>query len=186
MFDVSKIPSAWVDYLTQIQQEYPQAVLGGGCLRDLYHDKEVKDVDIFIPNSTECSQDFLDAYSDAITAKLSDYNGFANQDVSCVLTMNNNIKSELIFITTPTAIERFDFGICQIQFDGKSLLYSDHFMNDVTNKTFTLVRCDNSKQYDRSMTRYERLLQKYPNYKFVNRSSYRPRSFWSDKLDITL
>jgi hypothetical protein len=43
-----KIPADWQAVLQKIQTVYPSAIIAGGALRDLYHGKPVKDVDIFI------------------------------------------------------------------------------------------------------------------------------------------
>ena len=43
------IPKEWLDVLTEIQAIFPGAVIAGGALRDLYNERPIKDVDIFIP-----------------------------------------------------------------------------------------------------------------------------------------
>lgn len=45
------IPANWQDVLCKIRAVYPNAIIGGGALRDLHHGKPAKDIDIFIPVS---------------------------------------------------------------------------------------------------------------------------------------
>ena len=42
------IPKSWRSVLSEIQKHCPSAVIAGGALRDLYHEVQVKDLDIFI------------------------------------------------------------------------------------------------------------------------------------------
>lgn len=47
------IPDEWVDMLSATQKLFPQAIIAGGCLRDLDYGKSPKDVDIFIKSSID-------------------------------------------------------------------------------------------------------------------------------------
>ena len=42
------IPEDWTKTLKMIQREYPEAVIAGGSLRDLFLGKEIKDIDVFV------------------------------------------------------------------------------------------------------------------------------------------
>ncbi len=43
------IPEDWKNSLALIQQVFPNSLIGGGALRDLWHNKSPKDIDIFVP-----------------------------------------------------------------------------------------------------------------------------------------
>src|SRR3546814_2316422 len=71
--------------------------------------------------------------------------------------------------TTPKGLlERLDFGICQIGFDGTDVIRTPAYVRDRDNQTFTLIRCDNADQKERSRQRFERLSVKYPGWSFVD------------------
>jgi hypothetical protein len=53
-----EVPAEWLEVLRVIQSVFPQAVLAGGCLRDLVLGGEVKDLDVFVPYSN--SSDKMD------------------------------------------------------------------------------------------------------------------------------
>ena len=42
-------------------------------------------------------------------------------------------------------------------FDGEETIRTDEFDRDVEGKTFTLLRADNAKQFDYSMSRYDKI-----------------------------
>ncbi len=56
-------------------------------------------------------------------------------------------------------LEQFDIGICQIAYNGNSVFMLKTFMDDVDNKTLTLVRPNHS-----SKAHIERVAKKYPDF----------------------
>ena len=58
-------------------------------------------------------------------------------------------------------IEDFDFGICQIAFDGQEIITSQAFLWDVKHSVFTLRH---GLSYEKSKERYERISQRYPGW----------------------
>lgn len=66
-----------------------------------------------------------------------------------------------------STIERHDFGICQIGYDGKRFFTTHHYDHDKMNKTFTLVRCRDGRDYARSLKRWARLSQKFGGWTLV-------------------
>ena len=54
-------------------------------------------------------------------------------------------------------ISRFDFGICMAAFDGDNIIRTDEFERDAEGQTFTLLRADNEKQFDYSMSRFDKI-----------------------------
>lgn len=180
-----KIPKSWTDYLLKIQETFPAAYIGGGCLRDLWLNKPIKDIDIFILNTNDDDiVEFIKNNNEnnlIFTRDMKSYNGLSNSEVKRVITYPNqidNLNVEFIMLDTDLfpIYKRFDFGICQIIYDGKEILFSGDFLNDIKNKTFTLVRCDNESQFERSIRRWDKFKIQFPEYnlnteRFVNYAS---------------
>ena len=62
-------------------------------------------------------------------------------------------------------ISKFDFGLCQIAYDGEQITYTNAFIKDFMNRTMTLTHAN---KYDRSIERYkEWTKKKYKGWKFV-------------------
>ena len=160
------VPSSWKNYLLELQKSFPTAVIGGGCLRDLWFDKPVKDIDIFICNTTNERQ--LDYIEGKILVKQTyNYGNLSNIEVTRVVdegTRIDGIPVELIFINNPDVMGRFDFSICQIMYDGDLVEYTSEFLQSTITNNIKLLRCDNKKQFDRSMKRFDRLKEKYPEF----------------------
>lgn len=170
------IPDMWKAVLKEVQQVFPDAVIGGGCLRDLYFNKEPKDIDIFISNSTndQISKYLCECDEITVARDMPSYNGLSNSDVTRVITCTwKNLKAddlpvELIAVSVDkdAILNRFDYGICQITYDGDKIHYTSRFIIDSRCKCFTLVRCDNQDQFNRSFKRWERLSERYPEFIF--------------------
>lgn len=170
------IPNQWRNKLSEIQETFPNAAIAGGCLRDLYHGVEIKDIDVFIPNADnpkihslleEYKKDHSHTITRSIRAKTDYKEWVASTEVETVFTMKiGSLSIDVIGVTSnpDQIIERFDFGICQIQYDGYDVRYSPEFKMDCWNKTFTLIRCDKEDDWVRSMKRFEKFKQKYPKH----------------------
>ena len=175
---LSEIPAAWRLAIEHVRQTFPDAVIAGGCLRDWLHYKDslIKDIDIFIPGAED--NDIVDYVSNNHSkdnpACYVNYGNMSNDDVSIVCkiekTCGDGISCDYIGVKVDSGaiLDRFDFGICQIAYDGKSLTCTNEFLTDVTLNTFTLLRCDNADQFRRSRERFDRLHLKYPNHTFRN------------------
>src|ERR1035437_7664894 len=120
MITVQEIPQDWKDVLARVQGAFPGAIIAGGALRDLYHGKPVKDVDIFIPIENFGIQG-LDFLKDLNLSLSPVGNGRANPDrkiFGIYQTMLNGVQYELIFASLNACdIHTFDINICQIQFN---------------------------------------------------------------------
>jgi hypothetical protein len=156
MRSIEDIPHEWKVKLSSLQETFPKAVIAGGCLRDwwTYRTRDVKDIDFFIPSTTDSELQTYLTNQDVIYSKSDKYGNFGNTDVTSVCKTD---KYEYVALRNDRILERFDFGICQIMFDGEALTYTDQFVKDIEARTFTLLRADNKTQYDRSVRRFERL-----------------------------
>lgn len=156
-----------------IRETFPNAVIAGGALRDLKMGKPIKDIDIFLSDTTE---EQIDAFLVAQNAnqiyairEMRCYGAFSNKEVHRVLTYPKLVgEYDVEFIALDTQFEnvlnRFDFGLCQIMYDGTNVITTSEFVTDVSSKKLTLLRCDNPDQYNRSMKRATRMLEKYPDH----------------------
>lgn len=171
-----QIPESWKQCLAEVQKTFPNAVIGGGCLRDVYFGVEPKDIDIFIPMTTqkEVSDFLVESNEITVHRDMPSYNGFSNSDVTRVVTVTwKNLKADdlpveliAVEVTKDAILNRFDFGICQLTYDGVEVKYTSRFIIDARTKCFSLVRCDNQDQFNRSLKRWERLHERYPDFIF--------------------
>lgn len=173
------VPQPWQDVLADIQQVCPSAVIAGGCLRDIYLDKKVKDIDIFIqagditeaeglfekldgkPPKTRdfgLSMDEAGAYPDSMTEVIlvEDYPG-KNPTGSPVQLIFTNWRTSCI-------IDRFDTGFCQIMFDGKEVRASEWFHHDCGLKVINIRRCESKTHLGSSIKRFARFQKKFPDW----------------------
>lgn len=185
-----ELPNEFRSALAMVQGFHPRAFIGGGALRDLMLDRPVKDIDIFVQaTGHQDLHDYLLAKGYRRTAFASSQ--YLGGDLECVRASEYalgfgipiNVVELLSFVSLPGALDRHDFGLCQIGFDGNTLMKSAAFERDVANKTLTLIRCESSIQFNRSMRRAERLRQKYPEHQLVVPDEFMAFSCPSDPLD---
>jgi hypothetical protein len=150
--------------------------LAGGAVRDTMHGVEVKDLDVFLSYTKEAFDTIVFAFQNChryqmITAETADY--MTMSEVQAVLGYDlPNIQVNIIFLkegvpcTLHDVITRCDFGLCQIgcDVDGK-VLYTEAFLTDAVNKTFTNTRFGDEP---RALNRFDRLVKKYPGYRLIN------------------
>lgn len=172
-----RIPDHWKNTLRAIQLKgSPEAAIVGGALRDLTHGVPVKDVDIFVTYRAEV-EDTMDehfgafGWSVTVAPQSSSYIG-SMTDVRAVFEAEDGGHTYNIIcldkeMTMSEMIARIDFGICRIGYNGSYAETPAEFIRDVQNRTFTLLRSDDQKQYDRSMERFERLQAKYKDHTLV-------------------
>lgn len=158
-----------------------EAVIVGGMLRDHDNGASVKDIDIFCFasdgewNFDDCSKALLNIPGLEISSGLQ--MGYISRDevTFCFTCTVPGISHEVQVILcefpdAETLRNRVDFGICQISYDGVEVFRTQQYLDDQRDKVFRLVRCDNSEDRKRSMTRFNRFQLKYPEWTFVDSS----------------
>lgn len=171
----AKIPAIWMEVLASIQQDYPQAVIAGGALRDLHNGRPIKDVDIFIPrNASKKWEWFLEKsafgrlYS--IENKFNVYDEDDQEEANkhdrmiygVGRSMIGGIRFEFIMVElSETKIEMFDLNICQIGFDGAKVTATPAYFDGIKDKT---IRIMNVNREDRQTKRIARLKEKYNDF----------------------
>lgn len=158
------------NFLKAIQKFDERAVVAGGYLRDIMLGVQPKDVDIWIYNRLP-KELVLDLPPDSykVLRRIPIQNSFAMKRIVSVEW--KGITFDIIQLRDPTvrAIDRFDFGLNQVWYDGTSLHTTKAFDNDQKAETITYL--NNSENYTRLdriiKDRIPRMLTKYPTYKVV-------------------
>ena len=168
------IPREWRECLFEIQKDFPNAVIAGGCLRDCYFKREIKDVDIFIPEVDNAALEkfLVNKYNVSITRNIQakKYDNVKNPEVDQVITVANAAgKYPVDFIAVDVnkerVLARFDYDICQLSYDLNNFIMTDEFKNCTKTKTIHLIRCDDADQWKRSTgARLDKLRGKYPEF----------------------
>lgn len=169
MDTISDIPKPWRSALASIQTLYPSAVIAGGCLRDREAGVKVKDIDIFVP----CDDTSIQHGRNVEHALKKD--GWRDVKVIHDKTYNNSrisMSIETVFpgcpainvVVAPYTLAEFDFGCCQIEFDGKRILRTRDYHIDVRHKVFRLIPKCTDSEFVRSLNRWARLKEKFPEW----------------------
>lgn len=182
---VADIPKPWRDIFQLIREAFPGARMAGGCLRDRDNGRPVKDIDVFIPEATAKFAD-LEAVRDCLTALggsseiMNDKvypKGVDNHVVGVVDVkfVSCSVPFQLIVGDWGQSAEDlyrcFDFGICQISYDGRTIHRSHDYEHDVRRKEFRVVTPRSQNAMNQTVERYARLKAKYKDWTFESSSS---------------
>lgn len=149
------IPKAWQDVRDQIENETGcPVVIAGGCLRDLVLGLEPKDIDLFIVGLPAARAEAM------YGATLQNY-GQVTTARHLPLEING-LACDLVFLADPSEmaediIAGFDYGLCQIAYDGTVLCATKAFWTDVNHKTLTRVGGWVGPHHDRLAAKFEPL-----------------------------
>jgi hypothetical protein len=171
------IPENWKTLLAAVREVLPDAVIGGGCLRDLDNGREVKDIDIFTSGAnmrrlTNNRDELIEAGFDCDEIdpdKLYPI-GDGNDVVGHFDILGGvGLPVQIIVVNWPIAriVERFDFGICWLAFDGETLTRPVEYDEDKRDKVFRLRRQRTNEEMVASVHRYARLSRKYEGWRFA-------------------
>lgn len=155
-------------------RDFPGACIAGGFVRDVICGKPVKDIDIFIPNEPVQTERFETAVLFYNFKKLNGVEYMSQNEVQRVWDIDpmNSHPTQVIELapglTLAERVQVHDFGFCQCWFDENGLHVTEAFIRDYQNKTYTLMYCEDMKQYIRSRKRAERLGNKYNDWTFVD------------------
>jgi hypothetical protein len=172
----------------ELVKDIPGAAIAGGFIRDSIVGVQFKDIDIFIPYTEDKVIEAVMAKIDAEEMQSASY--MSQQEVTRIwskyltsedtdeydtpeddLLISKQHEVQIIMLakgmTLADRIPLYDFGFCQCWFDGKTLSYTDAFVDDLTRKEYTLVHCEDKKQFDRSMRRAEKFKKRFFDWKLV-------------------
>lgn len=173
------IPQQIKDVLSKLHAGgFPSAIVAGGAIRDYIFGKPIKDIDVFV--SYADTYDYLFPIShfahhlerNVFKEDWSSYVDIPDVDsVYSVLPFTGELPVQIIVmkpgLSPVERVDQLDFGFCQAYYDGESVKHTWGFHEDANRKTITLIRCENQQEFDRSIIRYERLKQKYPEFTLV-------------------
>lgn len=174
---------------------FESAIIAGGYVRDHYFNQTPRDVDIFIQNpnysnekvgklgdhlqnmiwtAMKCSYDATgrNPAPDKITKRYEKYkpNKDGSNRITHVYDVTKNWIPFQVILTKIPPVEYvnkyFDFGICRCYCDGVKMRYTPAFMEDMHNRTLTLMSEDmTEKEVTYALNNHlPRLLWRFPNY----------------------
>lgn len=157
--DIRDIPFGWRELLAAVQAVCPTAVLAGGCLRDRDNGRPVKDLDIFIFADSDreafghinalTESEFEVSYDETYEGGGA-YPDDQNLEVIQIAALHagpamenlGGLPVQLIFTRWDTSriVERFDYGICRLSFDGENIVRPLEYDEDREAQVFRLRR----------------------------------------------
>ncbi len=149
-------------------------VVAGGFLRDVWLNKPVSDIDVFVEKYyvRGARKKMASIGYESIGLEL-DAAKYSHDYISDIFTYNHpdiphpiNLIVKAAGVFDKAVINLFDFGICKIAFAEGMLSVSPMFLKDINCKTLTLYRSDWGQEGVQA--HYNKLKQKYPDFKFVN------------------
>ena len=161
-----------LEILSQVQKKHPEAIVAGGFLRDLYFGKKFKDIDIFVTNPVGfISFDFIAETKYDMTystdSEISEVQKLWYDTIGTVINYSSPIEVNTICVPSGDLIARVqehDFDFCQVYTDGKQIYGVEILQQVQQTKEVTLVQCENAKQLERSLRRWDRFQEKYPGF----------------------
>lgn len=148
------------------------AFVGGGAVRDTVLGRPIKDIDVWILVDDLSEFEGLLAEAGLQLEFNLDYFNYRALGTS-VLGEVDGLPVQLVALrrdlcpSMETATAQFDFGLCQISYDGVGLFPTSAFITDMLNNTMTLDLSRPGVDEARSRARYERLKEKYPEFTLV-------------------
>ena len=173
------IPQQWIDTLRAIQAAgFREAIIAGGCLRDLDNGVQPKDVDIFVQANddvyakarldvvfgyvgedlTQHSKEYHDSNPEVIAVYEWTHSTGSTLPFQVIVCSGNRDRFE--FISNQMA--RFDIGLCKLWTSGRGVWRTSDYLTDRTNRTLTIVNMTS-----KSVERAERIGEKYPGWQIA-------------------
>lgn len=154
------IPDEWVTLIKEYREKIdPTAVIAGGAIRDCYYGVAPKDIDIFTKSFAG-----LPHWSASDTCQPAfEYEGMQHIEAAVIFNTDDNMILPVNVVTVKdiepiNVVDTFDFGFCQIAFDGEQVTMTDAFKRDDTSNIITMTKID---RYQRSIRRYARINERY-------------------------
>lgn len=172
MLTKDDVPVAWRGCLKELQQFWPEAVLAGGALRDRDNKVKPKDLDFFLPSHSGLVEDVAGVFNTlkqaGWDAKRADAHNYARPGLIGVVDVKYPGCPPVQIVVgkwnTATIEQEFDFGICQIVFDGREIRRTHEYRSDQIRRTFTYLGLPDD--ISRSVDRFARIKPRYPNWLF--------------------
>lgn len=174
------------EILEKVKGIFPEAVIAGGCLRDLDHGVPFKDIDVFVAAKTgmELLVRLMDLPEDFERKRVLNFD-YAHwlkgkdETLRCAVTyVYGDYEVQFIGVDLPewspeAVLGRIDFGFCRIgmhlsgeEDGGYCLVTTADYLADKEARQMSLLRAENSHQVYQSLRRFKRLSAKYPGHRF--------------------
>ena len=161
-----------LEILSQVQKKHPEAIIAGGFLRDLYFGKAFKDIDIFVANpvgyiSPAFTRDSKYDMTYSTDSEISEVEKLWYDTIETVINYSSPIEVNIICVPSgnlTARVQEHDFDFCQVYTDGKQIYGAEILQQVQQTKQITLVQCENTKQLERSLRRWDRFQEKYPGF----------------------
>lgn len=152
------------------------AIIAGGCLRDMDNDRPIKDIDVFMyAPSVEAAIEIHNSIKTAgllVEDKILSEKNFYPESGSTILTVfdittheeEHPIQIIIVRVGLDCLDKIFDFGMCMISYDGVELKKYPQYIAEKHEKVFRNY-INESACLDRIVQRWERLKVKYPDFK---------------------
>lgn len=166
--------------LSKIRQVIPSAIIAGGAIRDLYHNKSISDVDIYVPQG-KYSEGF---WKHLLELKLNDtdyvsqpgkdsehYEILNHIDAVWEIQKSGTLYNIITVDLEPIeyVLRYFNIGLCKAYCDGTKIRLTADFIHDSRTKQLTIVAEDMSQDEFNHMMNYHivKLQIKYPEYSLI-------------------
>lgn len=142
-------------------------VIGGGALRDAFHGRPIKDVDVFLRAK---DHPFGLAHPDIKTLVPANVGYGLRHDMHGVWDVTVPLFGQQVQLIVADFEDKFDLaptfdlGFSRVTFDGDQVFYHDDFIRDSAAKVFRILRTDDDGTTARSERRIDRLSEKYPDF----------------------
>lgn len=152
-----RIPHVLDEILSEYKSRDKNAIIAGGCIRDLRFGVPFKDIDIFTTKPSPI---------EIVAPPEMDYEGMQYVIGVREYTYDGYKINEIIIepIDKIKLLESFDWGLCQICYDGNTITTTQAFLWDEKHGTITLRQLS---RYSRSLKRYARFSQRYIDHNFT-------------------
>ena len=158
------------DILQVVRWEFPGShpVIGGGAIRDSYHGRPIKDVDVFMRKQDH--ETLNSELTRFIRPPMLVTHGYGSPDMHGAWDLVQAVAGyqvQLIladFENLEDLAGTFDIGLARATFDGQRVFYHPDFLEDSKNKELRIRRADNMFEKARSLKRIKRLAEKYPDF----------------------
>jgi hypothetical protein len=163
----TRVVQNYGEILKALQGLAPEAHIAGGAVRDTILHRQIRDVDVFMPDQHlgEVAKLLRTEFGFVLVGKWQQYAQFSDPVMTWVARFERadetiplciiGLKSEIP--TWRENLERFDFGLCMAAWWGGAMITTDAFDQDAENKTFTLYRADDIHQFRYSMSRFRKM-----------------------------
>lgn len=160
------MPPIWADVLRKVQSVFPTAIIAGGALRDLDHDRPIKDVDIFVPGPA--LREILTLFPDAVTTIPGDdkasrlaRGAFEPVFYANHVTTIDGWRFEISVTDKPLHLwfDYCDIGLCKIIYNGVSVEKHEDYIRDSAGGNVTVYG-----DIEFCRKHVERIMTKYPNF----------------------